>query len=546
MSVDNVLDDLFPTENGKKSKTISVSGSIFGGDTDDDEISSDESASSSDDFEELEVFDDKERARKIQTRGQHIVKINKQEKISKPKISKPEHVKLPSGPAYNDQRMFERELKTSETSKAMTVSLSNNNEEDDEFGFDMLDERKSDSIQSPAEFFSSEEKPPPIPAPKSGMTKATKQAMKQSLFSIQNQYRHKEEESSSNDDDEEEMNACGILLSNGGLDAIIEEEEEDDDGDEEEEEEDRIVEEEVEEEGTNSSFVPTNIQALTLRIEEEAVVKKTRNISSNDMKTENITYEDAMKYFLSESANLKHHDISPEDFSSYTAVERLTWKVKGPPSIRFEQGKRERDVLFQIAKVPLLLPPHSTLPLIHGRILKTVYRNISGSKHDVALSGKHWETIGFQSGDPGRDLRSSGMLSLIHMLRILEIDTDLVRSLWFMSQDSECEFPLMATSIHFTLRTLVALRTGRLYAVCNSRQSVTNVVQELYMSLMLAFYNDWKTNERKVSEFDTVSKLLESKISTSHGCSSMIAQWHKYKTNKQKQRKEEFQFSEIF
>ena len=393
MSVDNVLDDLFPTENDKKSKTISVSGSIFGGDTDEDEISSDESASSSDDFEELEVFDDKERARKIQTRGQHIVKIKKQEKISKP-----EHVKLPSGPAYNDQRMFERELKTSETSKAMTVSLSNNNEDDDEFGFDMLDERKSDSIQSPAEFFSSEEKPPPIPAPKSGMTKATKQAMKQSLFSIQNQYRHKEEESSSNDDDEEEMNACGILLSNGGLDAIIEEEEE--------EEEDRI-EEEVEEEGTNSSFVPTNIQALTLRIEEEAAVKKTRKISSNEMKTENITYEVAMKYFLSESANLKHHDISPEDFSSYTAVERLTWKVKGPPSIRFEQGKRERDVLFQIAKVPLLLPPHSTLPLIHGRILKTVYRNISGSKHDVALSGKHWETIGFQSGDPGRDLRSS-------------------------------------------------------------------------------------------------------------------------------------------
>ena len=157
MSVDNVLDDLFPTDDDKSSevkKTTNVSGSMFGGDTEDDETSSDESASSSDDFEELEVFDDKNRVRKEPKRGQDFVKVKKQQRTLKPKP-----VKLPSGPAYNDQRTFEREIKTGETSKAMITGLSNNNDEDDdEFGFDMQEERTSDNIISPAEFYSSEER----------------------------------------------------------------------------------------------------------------------------------------------------------------------------------------------------------------------------------------------------------------------------------------------------------------------------------------------------------------------------------------------------
>ena len=120
MSVDNVLDDLFPTDNdddkSEMRKMTNVSGSMFGGDTEDDETSSDESASSSDDFEELEVFDDKNRVRKEQKRGQDIVKVKKQQRTLRPKP-----VKLPSGPAYNDQRTFEREIKTGETSKAPRI-----------------------------------------------------------------------------------------------------------------------------------------------------------------------------------------------------------------------------------------------------------------------------------------------------------------------------------------------------------------------------------------------------------------------------------------
>ena len=107
----------------------------------------------------------------------------------------------------------------------------------------------------------------------------------------------------------------------------------------------------------------------------------------------------------------------------------------------------------------------------------------------------------------------------------------------------------MATSIHFTLRSLVALRTGRLSAECNARKNVTVVVQELYMSLMLAFYNDWKVNERKVSDFDKVSKMLELEINTSEKCRTMIARWNRYikkgRNHHIKKNEDEFQFAEI-
>ena len=67
------------------------------------------------------------------------------------------------------------------------------------------------------------------------------------------------------------------------------------------------------------------------------------------------------------------------------------------------------------------------------------------------------------------------------------------------------------------------------------------------MSLMLAFYNDWKTNQRRVSDFDTVSKLLESKINSSEGCRLMIDQWRKtHKKDTSKVMEEEIQFSEVF
>lgn len=33
---------------------------------------------------------------------------------------------------------------------------------------------------------------------------------------------------------------------------------------------------------------------------------------------------------------------------------------------------------------------------VHGRVLQTIYRKLTGSKFDCALLGDHWEDLGFQ------------------------------------------------------------------------------------------------------------------------------------------------------
>lgn len=33
---------------------------------------------------------------------------------------------------------------------------------------------------------------------------------------------------------------------------------------------------------------------------------------------------------------------------------------------------------------------------MHGRVLQTIYKKLTGSKFDCALHGDHWEDLGFQ------------------------------------------------------------------------------------------------------------------------------------------------------
>ena len=64
------------------------------------------------------------------------------------------------------------------------------------------------------------------------------------------------------------------------------------------------------------------------------------------------------------------------------------------------------------------------------------------------------------------------------------------------------------------------------------------------MSLMLAFYKDWKSNERKVNDFDLVSKILEEQVKTSDGCRKLLQKWHAYVDEKEEE-EEELKFTEI-
>merc|ERR1719458_2281288 len=50
---------------------------------------------------------------------------------------------------------------------------------------------------------------------------------------------------------------------------------------------------------------------------------------------------------------------------------------------------------------------------LHVGMLRTVYRQLTGSRVDPPRYGGHWEEIGFQGTDPATDLRGVGLLGLI-------------------------------------------------------------------------------------------------------------------------------------
>ena len=54
-----------------------------------------------------------------------------------------------------------------------------------------------------------------------------------------------------------------------------------------------------------------------------------------------------------------------------------------------------------------------------------------------------WEDIGFQGRDPGTDLRSAGMLSMLQMLWICESKPQFMEAFFQLSRHERLGFPLM-------------------------------------------------------------------------------------------------------
>ena len=150
----------------------------------------------------------------------------------------------------------------------------------------------------------------------------------------------------------------------------------------------------------------------------------------------------------------------------------MKWKLKGNPSVSYtvdkkaSAGANERDLVFLVARVPLLIN-NETMPDMHHKIMQTIYKRIMGVEYDVPRGGGVWETIGFQTGNPHTDLRDTGMFSMMQLLNFLELEQSLARDIYYMSRDDQREFPFAITSVRMTLIALRTLRTGRLSKLIN-------------------------------------------------------------------------------
>ncbi|KAF4128556.1 ELMO/CED-12 family [Phytophthora infestans] len=187
-----------------------------------------------------------------------------------------------------------------------------------------------------------------------------------------------------------------------------------------------------------------------------------------------VSYTEAAKYYAETPDVMQHRDIIvSEDFSRGSCMKCLS-----RPRLTFPGAIDERDRVFCIAATAF--DAHNEIVV---GILQTIYKKLTKNTRDVLLIGRHWEDIGFQGSDPSTDLRGCGVLSLLQILNLVETFRDLALRFHALSQHPTRHFPFACVLINITLQCVVALRSGALYPECNKQSSVLVGMNRMYVAL---------------------------------------------------------------
>lgn len=143
----------------------------------------------------------------------------------------------------------------------------------------------------------------------------------------------------------------------------------------------------------------------------------------------------------------------------------------------------------------------------HFRMLRTIYVKLTRLKSCPWIGG-HWETIGFQGGDPKTDLnRSGGVLNVIHLFYFLTHHFEILKSIWLLSRTEDQNFPLFAVSIGITKMIIEALFAGHLSQLCNKGAAAAKGNGGLFETLCLLhtaalflFYWQWRHQKRTIRD----------------------------------------------
>jgi len=135
------------------------------------------------------------------------------------------------------------------------------------------------------------------------------------------------------------------------------------------------------------------VSAEVLRAQEEweavdNIRAETGSQASADQPGQLISFSEALQHFQTVDLSSFKKRIQPT--IRRTGLTALRHCLFGPPKLH--QGLREeRDLVLTIAQCGL-----DSQDPVHGQVLQTIYKKLTGSKFDCALHGDHWEDLGFQ------------------------------------------------------------------------------------------------------------------------------------------------------
>jgi len=148
---------------------------------------------------------------------------------------------------------------------------------------------------------------------------------------------------------------------------------------------------------------------------------------------------------------------------------------------------------------------------LHLGMLRTVYRQLTGSRVDPPRYGGHWEEIGFQGTDPATDLRGVGLLGLIQAT-YLTTTPELIpfaRSALALARNPDQEFPFLVLSINVSRIALHALRDGLLNRLVIEEESVWTTVNTFYAAVLHHIVERWHREHLTITSSGCVLQEAE-------------------------------------
>lgn len=255
-----------------------------------------------------------------------------------------------------------------------------------------------------------------------------------------------------------------------------------------------------------NGWAPGVVSPEVLRAQEEW--EAVQNIqpetgSQTDQPAQLISFSEALQHFQTIDLSSFKKRIQPT--IRRTGLAALRHCLFGPPKLH--RGLREeRDLVLTIAQCGL-----DSQDPTHGRVLKTIYKKLTGSKFDCALHGDHWEDLGFQGANPATDLRGAGFLALLHLLYLVMDSKTLLmaQEIFRLSHHHIQQFPFCLMSVNITRIAIQALREECLSRECNRQQKVIPVVNSFYAATFLHLAHVWKTQQKTIADSGFVLKDLE-------------------------------------
>ncbi|XP_021113896.1 ELMO domain-containing protein 3 isoform X3 [Heterocephalus glaber] len=206
-----------------------------------------------------------------------------------------------------------------------------------------------------------------------------------------------------------------------------------------------------------NGWEPSAVSPEVLRAQEEweavdTIQPDAGSQASSDQPGQLISFTEALQHFQTLDLSSFKKRIQPT--VRRTGLAALRHCLFGPPKLH--QGLREeRDLILTIAQCGL-----DSQDPVHGRVLQTIYRKLTGSRFDCALHGDHWEDLGFQGANPATDLRGAGFLALLHLLYLVMDSKTLLlaQEIFCLSRHHIQQFPFCLMSVNITRMAIQALR----------------------------------------------------------------------------------------